>query len=132
MKRSLIVFIVAALVLITTAIWFFGTETGINSVDLTHFGIIALLIAFAVFIGIKRLKSEKRGEPVEDELSKKILQKTSSLSYYLSLYWWVFMLYLKDRITLDSDEILGTGILGMAVIFALSWVFFSIKGVRND
>ena len=132
MKRSLIVFIVAALVLTSTVIWFFGTETGIKAVDLTHFGIIALLIIFAVFIGIKRLKSEKRGEPVEDELSKKILQKTSSLSYYLSLYWWVFMLYLKDRITLDSDEILGTGILGMAVIFALSWVFFSIKGVRND
>ena len=32
-----------------------------------------LVVGFAIFLGIRRFKSEKRGEPSEDELSKSIL-----------------------------------------------------------
>lgn len=97
-----------------------------------HFLVIIIIVAFALFIGYKRLTSERRGEPTEDELSKKVLQKAAALSYYISLYLWVVMIYIKDRVEMDLEVLMGSGILGMAVIFALSWLYFNYRGIRNE
>lgn len=132
MKKSLIVFIVAGLVLMTTGLWFFTSFENFNKMDLLHFGVITLIVGFAVFVGLKRLRSEKRGEPIEDELSKKILQKTAATSYYISLYIWVFLIFLKDRVKFETEELLGTGILAMAVTFGIAWLILNFKGIKND
>lgn len=132
MKRSLIVFLVAGMVLITSGLWIFASFKEFKPMDLVHFGIILLIVGFAVFIGFKRLTSVKRGEPAEDELSKKILQKTAAISYYVSLYLWVFLIFLKDRIQFDTEELMGTGILAMAVTFGISWLILNFKGFKND
>lgn len=132
MKKSLIVFIVAGLVLISMGLWFYSSVKEFNMMDLLHFGVITLIVGFAVFVGLKRLRSEKRGEPVEDELSKKILQKTAAISYYISLYIWVFLIFLKDRVKFETEELLGTGILAMAVTFGIAWLILNFKGIKND
>jgi len=132
MKRSLLVFVVAGLVLLSTLLWMVNSIGLPDTTDTIQFGVIGLLIAFAVFVGFRRLKSEHRGEPAEDELSKRILQKTAAISYYISLYLWVAMIYIKDRVEMDTEQLLGTGILGMAVIFALSWLVFNFRGIRHD
>jgi peptidoglycan/LPS O-acetylase OafA/YrhL len=90
------------------------------------------VILFAAFIGYKRLSSAKRGEPPEDELSKKVMQKTSSLSYYISLYLWLAIMYFSDRIHYETHTVIGAGILGMAVVFAICWLVFNFRGVRNE
>jgi peptidoglycan/LPS O-acetylase OafA/YrhL len=131
MKRSTLIFIIAALVLITSAIWFFLSYKGSSIMENFHFLVITLLVVFALFIGVKRISSEKRGEPSEDEMSKKVMQKAASLSYFISLYLWVFMIYIKDKVTMDVEVLMGSGILGMAVIFALSWLYFNFRGIRN-
>lgn len=132
MKKSLIVFIISGLVLMTTGLWFFTSVKEFNTMDLLHFGVITLIVGFAVFVGFKRLGNAKRGEPVEDELSKKILQKTAAISYYISLYIWVFLIFLKDRVKFETEELLGTGILAMAVTFGISWLILNFKGIKND
>jgi peptidoglycan/LPS O-acetylase OafA/YrhL len=132
MKKSIFVFLVAAMVIFSSIIWYFGSDASMKSTDLLHFGVIFLVVAFALFIGYKRWTSEKRGEPAEDELSKRVLQKTAAISYYISLYLWVFLLFIKDRISMDTEEIIGTGILGMALIFAVSWLIIHFKGLAND
>ena len=132
MKKSIIVFVIASLVLITTGLWLVKSFDDFKPMDLLHVGVIILIVAFALFIGYKRLTSEKRGEPSEDELSKKILLKASSVSYYISLYIWVFLIFLKDRITFDTEELLGTGILAMAITFGVSWLIFHKRGIRNE
>ena len=132
MKKSVLVFVVAGLVLATSAIWFFFRSEGSGFMKNLHFFVIGLVVLFALFVGYKRLTSEKRGEPAEDELSKKVLQKAAALSYYISLYLWVVMIYVKDRVTMDVEVLLGSGILGMAVIFALIWLYFNFRGIRNE
>lgn len=132
MKKSLTIFIIAGLVLLTSGLWLFKSFELINTMDYLHFGVITLIFVFAIFIGLKRLRSEKRGEPVEDELSKKILQRTAAISYYISLYIWVFLIFLKDRIEFETEELLGTGILAMAVTFGISWLILNSKGIKND
>jgi len=76
MKRAILVFVVAALVLITTAAWFFSSNSKLTLAEIVEFGVIIMLVAFANFI--------------------------------------------------------GAGILAMAIIFALSWLYFNFRGVRNE
>lgn len=130
MKNVVALVIILVLVGLTVFLWLGKESLGVE--ELTSLGVILAIVGFAVFILMRRIKSWKSGEPQEDELSKKVMLRTSSLSYYISLYFWVFLLWLKDRVEFEQEELLGTGILGMAVIFALSWVCFHFRGVPND
>jgi len=132
MKKTVVLFIVGALVLITTGLWIFSGSSPVEPPELVNLAVIVLVVVFALFFGYKRLTSIKKGEPAEDEMSKKIMQKTSSLSYYISLYWWLAIMYFSDRLKFEMHTIIGTGILGMAVIFAVCWLVFNFRGVRNE
>lgn len=132
MKRTIMIFVIVVLIITTGIFWYISSGAEVNSVDLFHFGIIALILVFAIYVGVKRLSNAKRGEPTEDELSKKVLQKTAAWSYYISLYMWVIMIYIKDRVTMDTEEVLGTGILAMAVCFGVCWLIFNFRGLKNE
>jgi peptidoglycan/LPS O-acetylase OafA/YrhL len=132
MKRVWIAFAVAFLVLATTALWFFRTEDHKIGYEIVSFGVIIVLVGLGLLFAFRRLSSVKRGEPQEDELSKKIMQKSSAWSYYISLYMWVFMIWLKDRVTLDTEQVLGAGILSMAVIWFACWIVIRSRGIRNE
>jgi hypothetical protein len=47
------------------------------------------------------------------------------------LFFGAALIYIKDRIPFDTEQLLGTGVLGMAIIFALCWVVFNFRDVRN-
>jgi peptidoglycan/LPS O-acetylase OafA/YrhL len=132
MKKAIIVFVIAGLVLITTGFWFFSSNQSLKPFDIGSFGVILMIVIFAVVLGLRRLLSARRGEPAEDELSKKVLQRTAAWSYYVSLYLWVAVLYIKDKVSLDTEELIGAGILGMAVAFAVCWLIFNFSGMRNE
>lgn len=132
MKRALIALVVSLIVLASTALWFFKTEKSVTPPELLTFGIIIVLVGFGLYFAYMRFTGARRNEPPEDELSKRILQKTAAWSYYISLYMWVFMIWLKDRVTLDTEQVLGAGILSMAVIFCLCWIVIRFRGIRNE
>jgi hypothetical protein len=132
MKKSVWTIVLAIFVLISIGIWFFLQKSTVSSPELFQIPILIVIIGFGVFIGVSRFKSVRKGEPAEDELSKKLLTKASSFSFYATLYWLLILMYLSDRIKLETHSILGIGILGMAVLFVLSWIFFKIKGLKDD
>jgi len=132
MKKTVVLFIIGALVLIATGFWIFSGSSPVEPAELVSLFVIVLVVAFALFVGYKRLTSVKKGEPAEDEMSKKIMHKTSSLSYYISLYWWLTLMYFSDKLNFETHTIIGAGILGMAVIFAVCWLVFNFRGVRNE
>ena len=134
MKRAIIVFAVAAMVLVTTGLWIFSAAGNYKPFDILSFGIIIAVVGFAIFIGFRRLRGSMRGEPAEDELSKKVLLKTAAWSYYVSLYLWVAILFIKikDWVNLDTEEILGAGILGMAASFAVCCLILNFRGINNE
>jgi peptidoglycan/LPS O-acetylase OafA/YrhL len=132
MKKVVVALIVAVLVLIATGLRFFLSTEELKPFELVNFGVIILVVAFAAFIGYKRLSSVKRGEPPEDELSKKVMQKTSSLSYYISLYLWLAIMYFSEKFNYETHTIIGGGIMGMAVVFAVCWLVFNFRGIKNE
>ena len=132
MKKSIIVFVIVVIVLAATLFWMLSSSGNFKTTDLISLGVIILLVAFAVFIGIKRIGSARRGEPAEDELSKKVTQKTASLSYYISLYLWLIIGYFSERLDYETHTLIGAGIIGMALTFALCWLIFKFRGIKNE
>jgi peptidoglycan/LPS O-acetylase OafA/YrhL len=132
MKRVYLIFIVAGLVLASTVLWVLSTDSAFRLMDLVQFGIVILIVAFAMYFGYKRLSSSRRGEPAEDEMSKKVMRKTAAWSYYVSLYAWLVIMYFSDKIKLETHAVIGMGILGMAVIFAVCWLVLNFTGIRNE
>jgi len=132
MKRAVIVLIIAALILVITGIWFATATKNLNIFDFAEIGVIILVIGFAFLFGYKKLSSALKGEPAEDELSRKVIQKTAALSYYISLYLWLAVMFFSDKAKIESHTLIGTGILGMAVIFAVCWTIIRFRGIRNE
>jgi len=132
MKRTVLLFLISAIVLITCVLWFLKSGLGFKHVDLLNFGVITLIVAFALYAGIRKLQSAKRGEPTKDELSKKIMQKASSLSFYISLYAWLGIMYLSDKVNIPVSSLIGAGILGMALVFAVTWIIINFIGINGE
>ena len=130
MKKTIIIFVIAALVLIPLALWALNVRGDIQEVLMIS--VVFLLVGFAVLVGINRLKSHRNNEAPEDELSKKVMTKASSLSFYISIYFWLVMSYISDRVSLETHSLIGMGIVGMSVIFFLSWLGIKIFGLKNE
>lgn len=130
--KSTLLLIIAGSVCLTLGFWaYYSLEGTLATTDIFQFSIIILLIGFALYIGITRFQGERKGQPAEDELSKKILQKASSTAFYLSLYMWLIISYISDSKTQATHTWIGTGIVIMAVLFAISWLFYRVKGIRD-
>jgi peptidoglycan/LPS O-acetylase OafA/YrhL len=131
MKRTVIMIIVALLVIISVIIWLTNSESKIELLGIVMIASLVLVVGFAISFIIQRIRSSSRNETPEDELSKKIMTKTSSLSFYISLYLWLAISYFGDRIELETSSIINAGILGMAIVFLLSWVGVKLFGFKN-
>jgi len=131
MKKAIIIFMVSTLVLAGMAAWALKGHVEGNTGEIVMAGVVFILVAFAAALGASRLRSRRRGEPAEDELSKRVMARASSLAYYVSIYLWLFIMYISDKTTLPAHSIVGTGIAGMAVVFLLCWLGVKFFGMKN-
>jgi peptidoglycan/LPS O-acetylase OafA/YrhL len=95
--------------------------------------IIAFLLVtgFAVFLLTRRLSSLRKKLPAEDELSKKVMKRAASTSYYISLYLWLGVMFISDKVEMETHTLIGIGILMMAVVFASCWLIFNYWGTAD-
>jgi cytochrome b561 len=132
MKRTVLIFIISALVVASLALWVLKGRVAGNTQEMIQVGVALVLVGFAVYLGVSRLRSHHRREPAEDELSRKVMTRASSLAYYISIYLWLFVMYISGKTTLPSHSLVGAGILGMAVVFLLCWLGVRAFGMKND
>ncbi|MFH2096252.1 MAG: hypothetical protein ABIJ16_11145 [Bacteroidota bacterium] len=128
MKKTIIA--VAIVIMIIIGLLVFNATGVIEKTDIYQSLMVLILAGIGMIFGVKRIMT-KKGEPVEDEMSKMVLQKASSLSYYISLYFWLVIIYMNDKVELETEQLFGYGIAGMAVIFVISWFYYKFKGVSN-
>jgi hypothetical protein len=131
MKKMIVSFVISALVLASLVVWALKGHISGNTQEIVMAGIVLVLVAFAVYLGVSRLRSRLRREPGEDELSRKVMTRASSLAYYISIYFWLFIMYISDKTSLEAHSLVGGGILGMAFIFLLCWLGVKAFGMKN-
>lgn len=131
MKKSILIFIVTTLLLVTLVLWMVNTKEPMDLTEILMIAVAAILAGFAIFTGVSRIKSLVKNEPPEDELSKKMMVKASSLSFFISIYLWLVIMYISDKTMLATHSLIGAGIAGMALVFFLCWLFLKIRGLKN-
>ena len=132
MKKAIVGFVISALVLAGLVLWALKGRVSGDVQEIVNVGIVLVLVGFAVYLGVSRVRSLRRGEPGEDELSRKVMIRASSLAYYISIYLWLFVMYVSDKTTLAAHSLIGAGILGMAVVFLFCWLGVKALGMKNE
>ena len=115
--------VLSVAVLVTLIMWWVRAGSSLETKGSFMIAIQVVVVVFAVFFAFRRLKSAKQNLPTEDEMSKKILRRGAATSYYVSMYMWLAFMFFEERIDLERSTLIGAGILGMAVIYALSWIY---------
>lgn len=131
MKKSVISFCVSGLVLASLAIWQIQSAGANETGELLQFAIIILLVSVGVYVGLKRLRSARAGEPDEDEMTKKILEKSAAISFKVSLFLWLALMYVADKGIYETDVVFGWGIIGMGVVFVVSALVLTKVGIKE-
>lgn len=132
MNRTIIIFVVAAMVLISITLWVLNSQLSISTQEMLMIAVVLVVVGFAIYVGVARAKSLLRKEPIEDELSKTVVTKASSISFFVSIYLWLLIMYMSDKTTMPTHSLIGAGILGMAILFVLSWVAIKMIGLKNE
>ena len=123
MKRTILVAVVALMAIVSFIIWIIGSELSFDFGTVLMILIPVVILAFAIIKVVQGVSDARNQMPAEDELSKMIMLRTGSTSFQLSLFLWLVIGSVEDRIDLEGHTIIGAGILGMAILFALSWIY---------
>lgn len=126
--------VVLALFIITLGLYAFGAWRNDRTIEPPiMIVILATLIVFGVFSIKRAYLSVRKGFPLEDERSKKVMVLAFSRAYLLTLYWLLAISWLSDSIIKfrDVSQAISLGILGMAIIFGLCWLYYNRKPNLN-
>jgi hypothetical protein len=132
MKKTIVIFILSLTALGGIFAWFKASPEDPDIYEIFQFSIVIILVVFAVFLGFRRIKSLKDGLPPEDELSKKIMKNAAARAYYFSLYWWILLMYLSSEGKIETESLIGLGILGMAVLLLIHYLIIKFTGLKNE
>lgn len=92
------------------------------------------IAGYCIFKEIERIKRQNSKEPLKDEFTKKVRIKASYYAFHASIWWWFsilcFIIYSKT--TIPIYWLIGGGILGMQIIFIVSWFYTRFFGTINE
>ena len=101
-------------------------------IEYIFIGIIILFFILGITFAYGRIKRKQKGFPEDDELSRMVTLKSAAVSYYLSLAIWLILIYIQSKINIDTKWILASGIMGMSIVFILTWTVINVKGIGNE
>jgi peptidoglycan/LPS O-acetylase OafA/YrhL len=115
--------VLTILVIAGVLIWLLSPDQKIDFREILMILGLVLVVGFALFLAIRRLRDTRANFPAEDEMSKAIMRKAAASSYYISIYMWLAFMFFDERINLERHTLIGAGIMGMAILFALTWIY---------
>ncbi|MBU0761004.1 MAG: DUF2178 domain-containing protein [Nanoarchaeota archaeon] len=93
--------------------------------------IVIIILGFAVFIYRRGNRDLKEGYPLQDERSKRVMQKAMATTFLVSLYLLLAIGWLSEDLIKfrDVSQATGVAIGGMAVLFLAFWIYYNKTGV---
>lgn len=132
MRKSIFLAVLSVSLLVSLLFWLFRSGSMLDIKELIMIISLLIVVGFAMVLAFGRLRSVKQNLPPEDELSRSIKRRAAATSYFVSLYMWLAMMFLEEHIDLERSSFIGTGIMGMALIFAFSWVYHNYIRRTHD
>lgn len=131
MKNAIITIIVSLLVIGGIIAYVSHPDFEMNFQEIMMFLVLLVVLVFAFFLAYRRISAVRKKLPAEDEYSKKVMKKAAGTSYFISLYIWLGVMYVSDKVKMETHTLIGTGILLMALVFAISWFIYNYRGVAD-
>ncbi len=123
MRKAIFMVVLAVSLIASFSYWLIFKTDQMTIREILMIGALLLVVAFALFLAFRRLRDAKQNLPQEDEMSKSILRKGTATAFHLSLFMWLGVMYLSDKTELECHSLIGAGIMGMALLFALGWIY---------
>jgi uncharacterized membrane protein len=130
--RLVAIIIVSILVIITGAFYSLKALEEGDMPGAALGGIIALIIlAFAIIVYVRGNSDMKNGLPIQDERSRRVMEKASSKAFYISLYLLLAVGFLSDEVIPFRDVSQATSItVGlMALVWAVLWAYYNNREI---
>lgn len=128
-------FSVAAFILGLMSFWILNTTKPLNEFAYGMIGFMFLIVGFVIHSGVQALKDAKSGLNPVDELSKKVSQQAAATAFKISIYMWLFGLFVLDLFRIDSVNkakfVIATGMAGMALVFLFTRLYLSRVGLND-
>ncbi len=132
-KIRLTAIIILSLLVTATGILWMITSFGNGDFAGGIFGaIIAItILAFALFVFVRGNRDLKEGYPLKDERSRRVIEKASFTSFYVSLYLLLAMGYFSDDLIpfRDVSQATSVAVGGMALLFLIFWLYYNRKEI---
>jgi predicted histidine transporter YuiF (NhaC family) len=132
MRKAIFMVVLAVAVIVSFAYWLVFHSGEMDIQEILMIAGMVLVVGFALFLAFRRLRDVKNQTPGEDEMSKKIMRRGAATSYYVSIYLWLVIMMFEDKIDLERSSLIGAGILGMAIIWVLSWIYHRYINRKYD
>lgn len=123
----------AAIVIISLLVIATGTAFSFNSFLQGEIaggvlgGVIATtILVFAIIVFIRGNRDMRKGFPLHDERSRKVLERASSKAFYVSLYVLLGLGFLSDSIPFrDVSQATSIAVGMMAILFGIFWAYYN-------
>lgn len=130
--RLIAILTVCILVIATGALY---AVTTFSKGDFTG-GVLGMIIAiviviFAVFVYTRGNKDMKKGFPLQDERSKRVIEKATSKAFLITLYLLLAFGFLSENIIhfRDVSQATSVAVGCMAILFAALWFYYNRKEI---
>ena len=123
MRKAIFMVVLAVSLIVSVAVWLVSPSVEFSLQELLMILGLILVVGFALFLALGRLRAAKQNLPVEDEMSKKIFMRGAATSFHVSIFLWLVLMYFSEKADLECHTLIGAGIMGMALVYALSWIY---------
>jgi len=123
---------VSFLVISTGILWVIVSIRKGDTAGAVFGSIIAIsILAFALFVYRRGNRDMKEGYPLQDERSKRVMEKATSKAFLVSLYLLMAIGYLSDDIIKfrDVSQATSFAVGGMAILFLMFWIYYNKKEI---
>jgi peptidoglycan/LPS O-acetylase OafA/YrhL len=127
MNKPYKILLILASLVVVVLVGLFSNIKRVPGIEIISIAIIVVILA-VIFIGkyLKTTKDAKKGLTIEDERSRKVLLLTGAKAFQISM-WYLFVLIwvsgVLDIITLNASTALASAMVGMAIIFGITWLW---------
>lgn len=138
MKGIFLPLLAITAVLAVTGIQIFQVDpvdpAGSKTAEAIYVIMLAVLIGLGILIAAKRSKEIKKGLPVEDELSRHILNRAGSVTFFVSLLIWLILLYVEVHglVNMEAMFLFAYGLIASCFVFLISWTTFNFGGAGHE
>jgi peptidoglycan/LPS O-acetylase OafA/YrhL len=126
-KKAYRVLLVVVSLIALALIGLFISKNQFPGMEIVGIAVVVVILA-VIFIGknLKNVKDTKKGLTIEDERSRKVSLLAGAKSFQISIWYLLVLMWVSsvlNIIPLNTEQALGFGIVGMAVIYGLTWIW---------